>query len=131
MNASEQITKYIRDVTDWRGKALEELRKLIRAAAPDAIEEWKWNTPVWSQNGSIVAIGAFQDHVKVNFFKGASLDDPHALFNAGLEAKATRAIDIHEGERINEAALKDLVRAAVALTSGKPTRKTPRTRQRR
>src|SRR4030088_2408300 len=122
MNASEQITKYIQDLTDWRGKVLGDLRKLIRAAAPDAIEEWKWNTPVWSQNGSIVAIGAFQDHVKVNFFKGASLDDPHALFNAGLEAKASRAIDIHEGERIHTAALKDLIRAAVALNGGKKKR---------
>ena len=125
MNASEQITKHIHDLADWRGKVLEQLRKLIRDAAPGAIEEWKWNTPVWSQNGSIVAIGAFQDHVKVNFFKGASLDDSHGLFNAGFEAKASRAIDMHEGDRMNTAALKDLVRAAVALNGGKPKQKTP------
>ena len=131
MNASEQITKHIHDLADWRGKLLEQLRKLIRDAAPDAIEDWKWNTPVWSQNGNIVAIGAFQDHVKINFFKGASLDDSHALFNAGFEAKASRAIDIHEGDRIHTAALKDLVRAAVALNDGKSQQKTTPTRQKR
>src|ERR1700704_2198631 len=123
MNASEQITKHIHDLADWRGKVLAQLRKLIHDAAPGAIEEWKWNTPVWSQNGNIVAIGAFQDHVKINFFKGASLDDPHALFNAGIEAKASRAIDVHEKDRINSAAVKDLVRAAVALNVGKPKHK--------
>jgi len=123
MNASEQITKHIHDLADWRSKVLEQLRKLIHDAAPAAIEEWKWNTPVWSQNGNIVAIGAFQDHVKINFFKGASLNDSHGLFNAGLEAKASRAIDIHKGDRINTAALKDLVRAAVALNAGKSKQK--------
>jgi hypothetical protein len=131
MTASEQITSHINDLGDWRGKMLAHLRTLIRTAAPDLIEEWKWNTPVWSHNGNVVAVGAFQDHVKVNFFKGASLDDPQGLFNAGLDAKATRAIDIHEGERINEAAFKNLVRAAVTLTSGQPTRKSPKTQKRR
>ena len=125
MNASEQITKHIHDLGDWRGKMLEQLRKLIRDAAPEAIEEWKWNTPLWSQNGNIVSIGAFQDHVKINFFKGASLEDSHGLFNAGLEAKASRAIDVHEGGRINPAALRELIRAAVALNMGKPKPKTP------
>ena len=131
MNASEQITKYIRDRADWRGKVLEQLRKLIGEAAPDAVEEWKWNTPVWSQNGNVVTIGAFQDHVKVNFFKGTSLDDSKGLFNAGLDAKASRAIDVHEGDRLNTAALKDLVRAAVPLNGGKPqtgTSKRPKKR---
>ena len=65
---------------------------------PELVEEWKWNTPVWSHNGNVLAVGAFQDHVKINFFKGASLDDPHGLFNAGLEAKASRAIDIHKAD---------------------------------
>src|SRR5258706_9593342 len=124
MNASEQITKHIHDLADWRGKVLAQLRQLIHDAAPGAIEEWKWNTPIWSQNGNIVAIGAFQDHVKINFFKGASLNDLHSLFNAGLEANASRAIDMHEGDRLNAAALKDLVRAAVALNDGKPKQKT-------
>jgi hypothetical protein len=131
MHASEQITEYIRGLADWRGKVLEQLRKLIREAAPDAIEEWKWNTPVWSQSGNFVAVGAFQDHVKINFFKGASLDDPQGLFNAGLEAKASRAIDIREGDRINTAALKDLVRAAVALNTGKPKQNAPTTGKKR
>lgn len=131
ITASDQITRHINDLGDWRGRLLARLRELIRGAAPELVEEWKWNTPVWSHNGNVLAAGAFQDHVKVNFFKGASLDDPHRLFNAGLDAKATRAIDIHEGERFNEAAFKNLVRAAVALTSGKPTRKTPKTRKRR
>jgi hypothetical protein len=130
MKASEQITKHIHDLADWRGKVLEQLRKMIHDAAPDAVEDWKWNTPVWSQNGNIVAIGAFQDQVKVNFFKGASLEDTHGLFNAGLEAKASRSIDLHEGDHINTAALKDLVRAAVALNLGKPKRKPP-TRQKK
>jgi len=108
---------------------LKQLRKRILDAAPELVEEWKWNTPVWSHHGNVVAVGAFQDHVKINFFKGASLDDPHRLFNAGLDAKATRAIDLHKGERINEAAFKTLVRAA-ASTAAKPARKTPRARTR-
>jgi len=90
MDASEQITQHIKALTDWRGKLLARLRKLILATDPDIVEEWKWGTPVWSHKGNVVAVGAFQDHVKVNFFKGASLSDPHGLFNAGLEAKATR-----------------------------------------
>jgi hypothetical protein len=129
MNASERITNHIDGLADWRGKVLAQLRKLIREAAPDVVEEWKWNTPVWSRNGNIVAVGAFQDHVKVNFFKGASLDDPRRLFNAGLEAKASRAIDIHEGDRIDAAGIKDLVRAAVALESG--TKSKPSTGRKR
>lgn len=112
--ASQLITKQIAELSDWRGKMLAKLRKLILEADPDITEEWKWETAVWSHNGNVVAIGAFKDHVKVNFFKGASLKDPKHLFNAGLEAKATRAIDIHEGEKVNEAALKELIRAAVA-----------------
>src|SRR2546427_556642 len=115
MNASQHITNHIKDLADWRGKTLAQLRTLIHDAVPELMEEWKWNTPVWSHNGNVLAAGAFQDHVKVNFFKGASLDDPHGLFNAGLEAKASRAIDIRKGDRIKEAALKELVRAAAAL----------------
>lgn len=114
MTASQQISDYISGVGGWRGETLARLRSLINEAAPDATEEWKWDTPVWSLKGNLVAISAFKDHVKINFFKGASLEDPEDLFNAGLEAKATRAIDISEGEKINESALKDLIRAAVA-----------------
>jgi hypothetical protein len=123
MNASDRITSYINGLGDWRGDALAHIRKLIRKAHPELGEEWKWNTPVWSYHGNVVAVGAFQDHVKVNFFKGALLNDAHGLFNAGLDAKASRAIDIHKGDRINSAALQDLVRAAVALNRGKPKQK--------
>lgn len=123
MNASERVTNYINELGGWRGKTLARLRKVIGDAAPGLTEEWKWNTPLWSCNGNVVAVGAFKDHVKINFFKGASLNDSRGLFNAGLEAKATRAIDLHEGDRIDEAALKDLVRAAVALNRGKPKAK--------
>jgi hypothetical protein len=119
MNASDRITRHIDSLADWRGALLSRLRRLIQAAAPSLVEEWKWNTPVWSSGGNVLAIGTFADHVKVNFFKGASLPDPRRLLNAGLEAKATRAIDIREGDRLDEAAFKKLVRAAVALNQGK------------
>jgi len=119
LTPSQHIDNYIKDLTDWRGKMITRLRKLILEAAPDLTEEWKWDTPVWSQKGNVVAAGVFKDHVKLNFFKGASLKDPNKLFNAGLDAKATRAIDLSEGDDINETALKELVREAVAYnTSG-------------
>jgi hypothetical protein len=127
MNASERITEHIQELADWRGQVLARLRKLIFEAAPAIAEEWKWNTPVWSLKKNVVAIGAFQDHVKINFFQGASLNDPHGLFNAGLEAKTTRAIDIYKGDVINEAALKELVRAAVESSAGQPKPKTTKT----
>ena len=117
LTPSQLITNQIAELADWRGNLLARLRKLILAAAPGITEEWKWGTAVWSHKGNVVAIGAFKDHLKINFFKGASLKDPKGLFNAGLEAKATRAIDLHEGDKINEAALKDLIRAAVALNT--------------
>jgi hypothetical protein len=118
---SQLITNQIAGLPDWRGKLLARLRETIRAAAPDITEEWKWETAVWSLKGNVVAVGVFKDHVKLNFFKGASLDDPHGLFNAGFEAKATRAIDFSEGEKIDESNLKDLIRSAVAynLSGGK------------
>ncbi|MGH8569885.1 MAG: DUF1801 domain-containing protein, partial [Gammaproteobacteria bacterium] len=90
MNASEQINRHIDSLADWRGVLLARLRRLIRAAGPGLVEEWKWSTPVWSGRGNVVAVGAFQDHVKINFFKGGGLDDPKGLFNAGLGAKTTR-----------------------------------------
>lgn len=117
MTASQHIDNYIKELDDWRGEMIARLRKLIREAAPELTEEWKWDTPVWSHKGNVVAAGVFKDHVKLNFFKGASLDDPQGLFNAGLDAKATRAIDIAEGEDINESALKELVRAGVAYNA--------------
>src|SRR5262245_42336004 len=115
--ASQLISNMIAELGDWRGKLIAQLRKLILEAAPDLTEEWKWNTAVWSNNGMICAAGAFKDHVKLNFFKGASLNDPKRLFNAGLDAKATRAVDFTEGDKIDEPALKALVRAAVAYNS--------------
>ena len=121
MNASKLIDKQIADLGDWRGKVFARLRKLINSADPDIIEDWKWNTAVWNHDGMVCAVGGFKDHVKINFFKGAFLEDPHGLFNAGLEAKATRAIDFHEGDKIDEPALKDLVRAAVAYNQKAPS----------
>ncbi|MCI0537045.1 MAG: DUF1801 domain-containing protein [Verrucomicrobiales bacterium] len=113
--ASRRITNQIAELADWRGSMLAQLRKLILEAVPGITEEWKWNTAVWTHKGLVCAGGAFKDHVKLNFFKGASLDDPKRLFNAGLDAKATRAIDFSEGDELPVSALKDLVRAAVAL----------------
>jgi hypothetical protein len=115
LNASQRITNQIAELGDWRGKVLAQLRKLILDATPEVTEDWKWGTAVWVHIGNVVAAGAFKEHVKLNFFKGASLDDPSGLFNAGFKAKATRAIDIHRGDKINVAALKELVRGAVAL----------------
>src|SRR5262249_24277651 len=105
----------IAELGDWRGKVFARLRKLILDAAPNLTEEWKWGTAVWTNKGLVCSAGAFKDHVKLNFFKGASLKDPKRLFNAGLDAKATRAIDFNEGDSIDESALKELIRAGVAL----------------
>jgi len=121
LTPSQEIDKFLKELTDWRGKWIAHFRELILKTAPEVTEEWKWGVPVWSHKGNVVASGVFKNHVKLNFFKGASLNDPKHLFNAGLEAKATRAIDISEGEKIDESALKDLIRAAVAYnnTAGK------------
>lgn len=113
MTPSQHIDNFIKELTDWRGKWVAQFRKLILKTAPEVTEDWKWGVPVWSCNGNVVAAGVFKDHVKLNFFKGASLPDPKKLFNAGLEAKGTRAIDIAENDTINEAALKELIRVAV------------------
>ena len=113
LSPSQEIDKFINDLTDWRGKWIKQFRALILKTAPEVAEDWKWGVPVWTCKGNVVASGVFKDHVKLNFFKGASLPDPKKLFNAGLDAKATRAIDIAEGDKVDEAALKDLIRAAV------------------
>src|ERR1041384_8241663 len=123
LTPSQQINNHIKELADWRGELLARLRKLILEASPELTEEWKWDTPVWSYKGNVVAGGAFKDHIKLNFFKGASLKDSQGLFNAGLDAKATRGIDFHQGDEINEAALKDLVREAVAYNSSGSHRK--------
>ena len=113
----QEIDKFVNDLTDWRGKWIKQFRALILKTAPEVTEEWKWGVPVWACKGNVVASGVFKDHVKLNFFKGASLNDPKKLFNAGLEAKATRAIDIGENDTIDEKALKELIRAAVDFNS--------------
>ncbi len=114
MNPSALIDQRIAELSDWRGPLFTRLRTLIREADPDITEEWKWDTAVWSHSGLVVSLGAFKDHLKLNFFQGASLSDPHGLFNAGLEAKASRAIDFRAGDAVDEAAVQDLIRAAVA-----------------
>ena len=114
MDASENIDNLIAGLADWRGPALAHLRATINDADPRLIEDWKWSSPVWSYKGNVCSIGAFKTHVKVNFFKGAHLKDAHGLFNAGLEAKDSRSIDIAEGGLVDESALKDLVRAAAS-----------------
>ena len=100
LTPSQLISNQIAELTDWRGEMLARLRSLILEAAPDVTEEWKWGTAVWSQDGLVCSTGAFEDHVKLNFFKGASLKDPNGLFNSGLDAKATRSTDFYEGDDI-------------------------------
>jgi hypothetical protein len=114
--ASKLIDGRIRELGDWRGKTLEKVRRLIKEADPEVVEEWKWmGTPVWSHSGDICTGETYKNVVKLTFSKGASLKDPSGLFNSSLDGKVRRAIDIHEGDKINEAALKDLIRAALAL----------------
>ena len=118
MNPSELIDKQIAELVGWRGQLVARLRKLILEVDPDITEEWKWDTAVWSHRGLVCSVAAFKDHLKMNFFQGAFLEDPHHLFNAGLDAKKTRAIDFHEGDAVDESALKDLIRSAVTHNVG-------------
>jgi hypothetical protein len=111
---AQLVTNQIAELGDWRGRMLARLRKLILEADPHITEEWKWNTAVWTREGLVCSAGAFKYHVKLNFFKGTSLKDPKGMFNAGLDAKNTRAIDFKEGDSIDASALKGLLRAAVA-----------------
>ena len=128
-SASELISNRIAELGDWRGKTLSRMRRLIKAADPDVVEEWKWvkptkpGTPVWSHDGIICTGESYKSVVKLTFAKGASLKDPARLFNSSLDGNVRRAIDIHEGEELDESAFKTLVRQAVALnTSGKSKR---------
>src|SRR5580698_6397083 len=117
-SASELISKRIAELGDWRGKTLSRMRKLIKEAAPEAIEEWKWRgVPVWSHDGIICTGESYKEVVKLTFARGAALKDPKKLFNSSLEGNTRRAIDLREGEKIDEAALKQLIRAAVAANS--------------
>lgn len=120
-SASDLISNRIADLGDWRGDTLARMRKLIKDADPDVVEEWKWNVPVWSHDGIICTGESYKKAVKLTFAKGALLDDPSRLFNSSLDGNVRRAIDIHEGEEVDGAAFKALVRHAVALNrSGKP-----------
>ena len=110
---STLISKKIKELDDWRGKTLTKIREIIKEADPQIVEEWKWETPVWSHNGLICTGETYKDHVKMTFAKGKSLKDPDHLFTQ--DGTVRRAIDIHEGENINEGALKNLIRAAVEL----------------
>ena len=131
-SASALIDERIRDLGDWRGKTLAKVRKIIREADPEIVEEWKWATPVWSHAGIVCTGEAYKNAVKMTFAKGAALEDPSGLFNSSLEGNVRRAIDIHEGDTINEAALKRLLRAAIALNlKGKSKPKPPRARSKR
>ena len=122
-SASKLITKRIAELDDWRGKTLARMRKLIQEADPDVVEEWKWmGTPVWSHDGIICTGESYKKVVKLTFAKGASLEDPARLFNASLDGKVRRAIDIHEGEKVDARAFKALVKAAVAR-NGAPAKK--------
>ena len=128
MNPSERIDQLIAEIKDWRGKTFAAVRKTILAADPEIIEEWKWmGSPVWSRDGIIAVANAHKGKVKLTFDHGASLPDPNKLFNAGLEGNQRRAIDFFEGDKINERALKNLVRAAVEFNQNKSKKKKPPT----
>ena len=122
-NASKLIDEKIKELGDWRGETLSKVRGVIKAADPDVVEEWKWakatspGTPVWSHNGGICTGETYKSVVKLTFFKGASLSDPSGLFNSSLDGKVRRALDVHEGESVDEQAFKDLIRAAVELNT--------------
>jgi len=126
-SASERISKRIAELEDWRGETLGRMRELIKEADPDVVEEWKWmGTPVWSHDGIICTGESYKNVVKLTFAKGASLEDPAHLFNSSLEGNTRRAIDIHEGEDVDESAFKALIRRAVDLNSSgksKPSKK--------
>src|SRR5271155_725671 len=117
-SASELISKRIAELGDWRGETLNRMRQLIKDADPDVVEEWKWRgTPVWSHDGIICTGETYKQVVKLTFARGASIEDPKKLFNSSLEGNVRRAIDLRAGEKINEAAFKELLRAAVAANS--------------
>src|ERR1700760_1806459 len=126
-SASALIDEKIKELVDWRGKMLAKVRTIIHAADPEIVEEWKWRgTPVWSHGGIVCTGETYKSAVKLTFAKGAALEDPSGLFNSSLDGNVRRAIDIHEGEKVDEAALKDLIRAAVALNFKSKSKPKPR-----
>jgi len=123
---SRQIDARIKELGDWRGETLARVRSLIKEACPDVVEEWKWRgVPVWERDGIICTGETYKAVVKLTFAKGAALEDPSGLFNSSLEGNVRRAIDIHEGDRFDEKALKALIRAAVALNTSKQAKARP------
>ena len=123
-SASELISQRIAELGDWRGERLAQIRELIRQSDPEIVEEWKWRgVPVWSHNGIVCTGETYKQVVKMTFAKGASLSDPKGLFNSSLDGNVRRAIDFHEGDKLPKAALKALIRAAVALNSSKVKKK--------
>jgi hypothetical protein len=127
MNPSERIDQLIEGLTDWRGKTLAKVREIINKADPEIIEEWKWmGSPCWSRHGLIAVGNAHKDKVKLTFAQGASLLDPDKLFNAGLKGNRWRAVDLYEGDRVNERALKNIIRDAVALNLKGKSKSKPR-----
>ena len=129
-SASELISGRIAELGDWRGKTLARMRKLIKEADPDVVEEWKWmGTPIWSHDGIICTGESYKQVVKLTFAKGASLKDPKHLFNSSLEGNVRRAIDIREGEEVDATAFKALVREAVALNASKPKKAAKRAKK--
>src|SRR5436305_14648013 len=121
-SASELIDARIKELGDWRGKMLSRLRRWIKQADPEVVEEWKWGGPVWSHDGLICTGETYKNVVKTTFAKGAALEDPSGLFNSSLDGNTRRAIDFHEGEKIDEEALKALIRAAVMLNASRAHR---------
>jgi hypothetical protein len=114
-SASALIDEKIRELGDWRGKTLAKVREIIHAADPEIVEEWKWGIPVWSHDGIVCTGETYKNHVKMTFAKGAALKDPAGLFNSSLDGNVRRAIDIHEDDKVDKAALMDLIQAAVGL----------------
>jgi len=125
-SASALIDEKIKELGDWRGKTLAKMREIIHAADPAIVEEWKWGIPVWSHGGIVCTGETYNKVVKMTFAKGAALKDPAPLFNSSLDGNVRRAIDIHEGDKVDEAALKDLIRAAVALNLEAKSKPKPR-----
>lgn len=117
MNIDELFNQRIAETGGWRAERLKELRTIIESADAELKMEWKWDTSVWAKNGLVCAISAFKDHVKINFFRGASLADPNEMFNSGLESKTNRSINFTEYDNVNEAAIKDLVKAAITANN--------------
>lgn len=130
-SASALIDERIRELGDWRGKTLAKVRELVHEADPEIVEEWKWSTPVFSRGGIVCTGETYKSAVKMTFAKGAALQDPAGLFNSSLDGNVRRAIDIHEGEKINKAALKALIRAAVTLNLRVQSRLKPQPKSQR